>query len=81
MELDFAFVPSVRYDDGDVADVESGSRDVENTENGQGASNADHVETAAEDDHEPNRIDGCVRNVVNLCPEAVSHQPCAHRSK
>ena len=81
VKLDFALVPSVCDYDGDVADVKRWGGNVKDTEDRQGASDTDHVQAAAKDDNEPDRIDGRVRNVVDLGPKTVSHQPCAHRSK
>lgn len=71
MELDLAFVPSVRHNDGDVADVECGCSDVEDAQDSQGTADTDQIQAAAEDDDEPDGIDGRVGDIVYSCPETV----------
>jgi hypothetical protein len=77
VELNLAFVPSVRDNDGNVADVERWGGNVENAQDGKSTADTDQVEATAEDHDEPDGVDGRVGDVVNL----VLHQRCAHRSR
>ena len=79
VELDLSFVPSVCNNDGDVAYIQGWRGDVENSRNGQRAADTDQIEAAAEGYDEPDSIDRCVREAIDLAPEPVSCQPSSRR--
>jgi hypothetical protein len=70
-ELHSVLIDTVSNDDSDVADIQCRCCDIENGNDGQGAADADQVETTAEEDNEPDSVDGRVCELVDLAPEAV----------
>jgi hypothetical protein len=66
------FVDAMSNDDGDVAKVECGRRDVEDGYYGLGGANTDKIETATESNNEPNGVDGCLGVIIDFTPEAVA---------
>lgn len=72
VELDLSFVPSMRNDDSNVANVQGWRGNVEDGGDGQRASNADQIEAAAEGDDEPDRVDRRVCVAIDLAPEAIT---------
>lgn len=70
MELDLAFVPAVRDNDGDVADIQCRCGNVEDCDDSEGGADSNEVEAGAKDHDEPDRIDRSVGEVVDFAPES-----------
>lgn len=60
----------MRKDDGDVREVQCRSSDVEDRDDGLGGSDADEVQADAEENDEPDGIDGGAGVGVYFAPEA-----------
>jgi hypothetical protein len=71
VELDSSFVPSVGHDDGDVAYIQCRGGDVEYCDNSERAADADEVETAAENDDEPDSIYRGVGQRIDSTPKPI----------
>ncbi len=71
VEHNASFVPPMGNDDRNVTDIQCGSRDVENSSDGQGTTNANEIQAAAEGNHEPDSVDWSMSKGVNLAPESV----------
>jgi len=72
VEVDLSFIPSMRNDDNNVANVQGWRGNVEDGGDGQRASNTDQIEAAAEGDDEPDRVDRRMCVAIDLAPEAIT---------
>lgn len=72
MELDAPFVPTVRDDDGNVTYIKGGRGDIEDSNDGKGAADADEVQARAESYDEPDGVDGRVCQGIDFGPEPIT---------
>lgn len=66
------FVDAMSKNDGDVAEIESGCRDIEDRDDCLGRTDADQIETAAESYYEPDGVDWRLREVVDFAPPSIN---------